>query len=78
MRDTKTDTMKDGMTHQKMIHEEMSNMNKILLSTALLVLIASATIVLSTPTLAKKSSESKAGYRDGAVAGQRAADIFYL
>ena len=40
----------------------------------MLVLIASATLVISTPTLAKKSSESKAGYRNGAVDGQKAAD----
>ena len=52
----------------------MSNMNKIILLTALLVLIASGITVISMPTLAKKSSESKAGYRDGAVAGQRDAD----
>ncbi len=49
-------------------------MNKIILSTLLLVLIASATVAISTPILAKESSESKAGYRDGAVAGQRDAD----
>jgi hypothetical protein len=66
--------MKDGMTRQKTIHEEMSNMNNIILSTLLLVLMASAFAAISTPTLATKSSESLAGYRDGAVDGQKAAD----
>ena len=75
VKDTNLDIVKAGTTQQKTIHEEMSNMNKMILSTALLfVLIASAIAVVSTPTLAKKSSESKAGYRDGAVDGQKAAD----
>jgi hypothetical protein len=69
------DIVKAGTTHQKTTHEEMSNMNKTILSTALfLVLLAFAISVVSAPTLAKKSSESLAGYRDGAVDGQKAAD----
>jgi hypothetical protein len=40
-------------------------MNKIILSTLLLVLIASATVVIATPILAKKSPEYKAGYEAG-------------
>ena len=52
-------------------------MNKI--SIVLIALVLATTILAAgsaLPALAKKSTEYQAGYRDGAVAGQKAADCF--
>jgi hypothetical protein len=51
-------------------------MNKMILLAALLALIAASITQVSTLTLAKKGSEYQAGYRDGAVNGQKAAGAF--
>ena len=52
-------------------------MNKVILSIILVSIITAATLTATVPqAYAKKSSEWQAGYRDGAVDGQKAADKF--
>jgi hypothetical protein len=82
VRDTSKDIVKGFMTHQKTINEiglrvQGETLNKVIILSIMLVSLITAVTVIATVSHAyAKKSDRQAGYRNGAVDGQKAADAF--